>query len=496
MMRPLAPHPRAVPRPIRAAAIALLSLTLLACVPPPRTPLAHPRTRAPQLGPWRPTHETQGAALGPWPATHWWRAFHDRRLNHLIRMGLRANAGLKAARAHLRAAHAAYRLAQARTGLSISFAGRALRERASATGLVPPPFAGHTINYASLGLHARADLSVWDRQHAEVAAALGAARAARAQAALIRLVVSTEIADDDFALAALADRVQAAEAIVRVRRHIRGLLAARYHAGIASAISYNDNEAIVALARTERDEAQVALAKTRLALATLLGRGPRFAHTLTPPALGTLPSQGFPAHVGLDLIARRPDIQVRYWQVEEAVAGRRAARAGYYPNISLSAQAGFASIKLADLVDPANLVTLFGPALNLPIFTSGARRARLSVSRARFDSAVDDYNAAIIRAANHVAYALFVLRIARHRANVARAAARSAHRALVLVAARAQAGVADALTLRKARLTALLQAERAQVTRARVLMAQVAVIKSLGGGYRAPDARSLSAAPL
>jgi len=474
-----------------AVAIATLCATLIGgCVPAPRAPLSIARKSAPAFATVRKALRRAGLHAGAWPATRWWLAFHDPELTRLINLGLKANGDIKVALAHARAVRARYNLAASRTGLSINANGSVERERASATGLIPPPFAGSTFNYGNIGLDAHYDLAFWDHRHAALKAAIGASRASRAEAAEIRLIVSTEIAERYWDLALAASRVRTTQALIHVRAHMQSLVQARFRAGITSAIAYEDAQAQLAAARLKASAARIRLERARFALATLLGHGPRFASTIPLARAEALPSLSFPRHIRIDLIARRPDIQVRYWQVQAATAGREMARARYYPNISLDAAWGYQSITLASLINPANIATAVGPAINLPLFGSGARRANLSESRARFDAAVARYNATIVHAANHIAYALLMLASAQHQWQDAKTQSGAAQRAFFLTQARLKAGVVDALPTHRARLDVLASHIAQNEARIGVLKASVAVIKSLGGGYRAQTPNS------
>lgn len=477
----------------RVARNALILATVLctglltSCVPPPRVPLAAVRRAVPAFTTVRAALLHAGLHPGGWPATHWWRLFHNHELTQLVHQGLVASGHIKAALAHIRAARAASRLAVSANGLSIAGEGRVQRERASANGLVPPPFAGHVFNYGTLGLHAHYDLGFWDRQHAAVKAALGEVAAREAEAAEVRLIVSTEIAERYWNFALTASRVRTARALYRVRARITGLLRSRYQAGIASAIQVDNAEAALAAAGMRLHAAKTRLLGARFAIAALVGRGPQFAYRLSVPPRGRLPSLNFPRRLSIDLLARRPDIELRYWQVKVAAAGRAEARARYYPDVSLDGALAYQSVTLATLINPVNIAAAVGPAINLPLFGSGARRAGLSASRARFDSAVDRYNAAIINAVNRVAYALLALADARQEWHEAERRMRHAQRAFVLVKARNTAGIVGALSTRRARLSLLAARQAEQDGRIHVLEALVAVIKSLGGGYHASN---------
>ncbi|HUW98354.1 MAG TPA: efflux transporter outer membrane subunit [Acidiferrobacter sp.] len=470
----------------RLTIAALWAAFVSGCVPAPRTPLAIARHSAPPFATVRTALTKAGLHAGAWPATRWWLAFHDPELTQLITEGLRANGDIQVALAHARAARDRYRVAVGQTGLAVDATGDVERERASATGLIPPPFAGTTFNYANLGLDAHYDLAYWDRQHAALKAAIGERRASRAEAAEVRLIVSTAIAARYWDLASAASHAHATEARLQVGRRIESLVQARFKAGIANAIDYENAQARLAQARLSASAARIRLQQARFALAALLGRGPQFASTIALPRTEPLPALSFPHHIRLDLIARRPDIQARYWQVQASIAGRAAARARYYPDISLGAAWGFQSITLTSLIRPANIAAAIGPAINLPLFGSGERRANLSASRAGYDAAVARYNATIVHAANHVAYALEGLASARHQWRDAQIRSNAADHAFALIHARQAAGIVGALPVRLARLDVLAARDAQSETRIGVLKAWVAVIRNLGGGYHAP----------
>jgi len=444
------------------------------------------RLAAPRLGRERLALHKEGLASGTWPPTHWWRSFHDPVLRRLIRVGLQNNNSIQIAEFHVRAARASYRLAQSQTELSLDAQGRLARERASATGLVPPPFAGHTLSYGSAGLGAQYDLASWGRRHWAIQTAVGALRATFAQNAEIRLLVSTEIAERYWEMAAAACRLQQARAVLAVHKRLRALLGARMKAGIQGAIRYDQEAADTALARAAVQEARLDLRSTQLSLAALVGRGPRFGLRLTAPSVRHVPTPLFPDHIRLDLIARRPDIQVRYWQVREAYAGRMTARARYYPDISLDARLAYQSITPADLLDPANLAARFGPAIHLPLFDSGARHAQLKVSRSRFDIAVARYNEAIVNAAAQVAGALEAVATARQNFVQAQRARHLSEQAFMLTQARLKAGILGRVSARRAQIPVLVARYRQQRARIAIDEASIRVLKSLGGGYHAP----------
>ncbi len=484
-------EPDAPGRPARAGRIpatcklssrTALAITVMAvlggCVPAPRHALLVMRLRAPHVRAAR-AH----AVSASWPKTRWWRSFQDASLDRLIAMGLRASGTLKAALAHARAAQATIGEAGGALGPSLAADGTVDRQRASATGLIPPPFAGQTVDYGSLGIEGHYDVSWWDSRHAKLRAAIGRARAMWARSAETRLLVSTGIARTYFALGEAREELLLARDAARVRTRLAALTAARYRAGIVSAMRYEAAEEARATAWRQRAAARLAVTRLRLALAALVGRGPRYSTRLPVPRVVPVRRFTAPAHLPLELLARRPDLRARYWEVQAAAADIDVAQAGYYPNISLTGSLAFQSISLATLFDPANITADIGPAIHLPLFDAGARRAHLSAARARYDAAVARYNQTILDASAQVARALAAIRLAYHEEQFAQRACRHARLGYRLVMARFRAGVYGPLPAHASRL-GVLQAERdlAQA-RTRVLLADLALIQALGGGY-------------
>ncbi|MDA8390168.1 MAG: efflux transporter outer membrane subunit [Gammaproteobacteria bacterium] len=463
----------------RASLVLAVMIALAGCVPAPRHALLTPRRQAPHV-----RAADVRTAPAPWPKTRWWRAFHDPSLDRLITMGLRASGTLKAALARARVAQAAIGEAGGALGPALAADGTVDRQRASATGLIPPPFAGHTVDYGSAGISGRYDLSWWDSRHAQLRAAIGRARAAWAIDAETRLLVSTGIARTYFALGEASQDLRLARAGARVRTRLAALMAQRYRAGIVSALRYESAEDARATADRQRAAAELAVARLRLALAALVGRGPRYSPSLPIPRVLAVRGFAAPAQLPLELLARRPDLRARYWQVQAAAAGIDAAQAGYYPNISLTGSLAFQSISLTSLFDPANITADIGPAIHLPLFHAGARRAHLSAARARYDAAVALYNKAILDASAQVARALAGIRLAHRQEQFARRACRHARLGYRFVMARRRAGVDGPIPIRESRL-AVLGAERELATaRTRLLLADLALIQALGGGYR------------
>jgi multidrug efflux system outer membrane protein len=221
----------------------------------------------------------------------------------------------------------------------------------------------------------------------------------------------------------------------------------------------------------------------KVTLASLLGVAPANLPALEVHALPGV-GAGIPADAGLDLVVRRPDITASLWQVQAALRHIDVARAEFYPDVSINALAGVSSIDMGKLLTAGSRVFALTPALHLPIFNSGTLQANYALSKAQLAAAVAQYDGAVLTAAREVGTeALAAQQIAAQRHE--QQAEVNADAALVRSAqARASQGVRDAREQLAATAQWLLRSDEATQLHAQALSTDLALIKSLGGGYR------------
>ena len=116
-----------------------------------------------------------------------------------------------------------------------------------------------------------------------------------------------------------------------------------------------------------------------------------------PLALEALEEEAaLPAGLPSELLLNRPDIAAAERRLRAANANIGAARAAYFPSISLTGSAGYSSLEIEDLLESEGGYSWnFQPQINLPIFDGGARKGRLEAARARYDAAIAEYEQTI-----------------------------------------------------------------------------------------------------
>jgi NodT family efflux transporter outer membrane factor (OMF) lipoprotein len=374
----------------------LLGAALLAgCVTPPREN-PHPRKLV--------DHDVglSGAAVEP-VANSWWDSFQDPQLDRLIRQGFKDSPTLAQAQARVAAALAQEQSAQAALGPKANLDVSSLYQRAPQNYIIPPPLAGHTFWMSQAGGSLSWDLDFWGRQADAVHSARDLAQSARFDEDNARLMLAGAIAQAYIELYrenALADIAQRSQT---QRQNILDITRRRVTAGLDTQLEIREAEGQLPQARVAYEQARGAADLAVHELATLSGQGADAYSSIERPVLNVQAALPVPTELPINLLARRPDVLSARLSVEAADAQRLAAKAAFYPDISLHALAGIGAFGLNNLVQWNARGYGVGPFLSLPIFDGGRLRAEYRGSEALLDGAISGYNDTVLRAVQQTA---------------------------------------------------------------------------------------------
>jgi NodT family efflux transporter outer membrane factor (OMF) lipoprotein len=430
---------------------------------------------------------TFAGAQGQWPAEGWWHDFGDPGLDALIDEGLKGSPDVAIAAARVRAADALAQQAGAALGPRVGAEAGAGGVQQSKTMGIPPQFVPEGIQDTG---HVAAtfafDLDLWGRNRAALAAATSEAEAARVDEAQARLMLTTGIASAYADLAGYYDALDVAQEALRIRGASAQLSTDRTRAGLDNMASQRQAESRTASARGDIVALEEAIVQTRNRLAALVGAGPDRGQAIARPHL-TISGVGLPPAAGIDLIGRRPDIVAARLRAEASAKRIDVARADFYPDISLSALVGFQSLGLSNLFDAGSKYGNGGAAISLPIFDSGRLQGRYRGARADYDVAVATYDQILITALRDVAD-IVASRAATTRQLVdRREALRAASEAANLAGLRYRAGLSNQLVQLTAEDSMVALSRSVADLEARKLTLDIALIRALGGGYRAAN---------
>ncbi len=411
---------------------------------------------------------------------NWWQGLQEPALNKLLEQALAAHPRLTLASAREAGARARQAIAASAHGPFVSANASWNRQRYSSDALVPPPIAGSWQNLSELGLSLDYRFDVWGRVRERVTAAAGAQAAAHLQQDSARLWLQSEVVSQFVQWRAAQQELALAQEALRLSESLARQDKTLKRAGLVSLDALSERDAMLAARRSDVSAAQSRLLGARAALGAL---------TLSDAAsLDALPAAALPlwpietAGLTLNQIAPRAELRAARFQMEGAAAQVRAARADFYPDISLSALIGLSTLSSATLFDARSRGLALTPAISLPLFQAGALQGALDLQQAAYAEAIASYNQTLLDIARESATALASQQGALHAESDARLGERAAQALAASAQLRQRAGLAPAseplqagLTLVDARL-GLVQAHRAR------LMAQTALVRAMGSG--------------
>lgn len=447
---------------------------------PPPTPLDASTLATASLAATSPSAEAASA----FPAEDWWTSLGDPQLTVLINEGLSNSPTVDLAAARLASAEAQAMQAVGATGpgmvLDASAGGQSMSlNQGFPPGLIPGNLRSTGRIAGTIGW----DPDLWGRNRSALAAARGEAEAARVDAAQAQLALSTGIAATYVRFGGQMALVDAAQQALDAAQATARLTEGRVNAGL-------DNRGASAMAEARVAEAEAALHGARQderllrhALAALIGAGPDRGLAIVPPRFTAGAASGLPASLPLNLLGRRPDIVSARLRAESAAARIGVARADFYPSINLSAVVGLQSIGLADLFSGNSLFSTLGPALRLPLFAQAGTEGRYRAARAGYDQAVAHYDQTLLDALRDVADSLAAKRAASDQLIAARNGFSAASEARRVAELRYREGLTSQLPLLVADQQLIAARRTVALVEAQSLAADIALIRSLGGGF-------------
>lgn len=419
----------------------------------------------------------------------WREFFTDPALQQLIDTALENNRDLRIAALNVEAFRAQYRIQRSALFPSIDASGGANRQRIP-SNMNPNGESSINSQYsAALGTTAW-EVDLFGRLNSlrQQALANYFATEQAQRSTQLSLIASVAIAW----LSLQADQeslILVQETLATYEESLR-LVQRSYDAGVASSLELQQartavNAARVSLAQYERQSVQ-----SRNALTLLLGAQSTVDLTV-PVALSNFSFAELPVGLPADLLQRRPDILQAEFDLKAANANIGAARAAFFPSISLTATAGSLSSDLSGLFDAGSGSWLFQPSINLPIFNAGRLRANLDYSTIQKDINVARYEKTIQTAFQEVADGLIERTTYKQQLEAHDALVASGEEYLSLADRRYREGIDNQLTLLDAQ-RLLFDAQQQRIsTQFAKLASEINLYKALGGGYSESSTETL-----
>ncbi|WP_057092065.1 efflux transporter outer membrane subunit [Comamonas thiooxydans] len=459
---------------MRTATLTLIAAMLAGCSFAP----TYERPAAPIPGNWSAASSASAASM---QSLHWKDFVIDERLRSRIETALANNRDLRQTLLNVQTARAAYRVQRADQlpGLEAQASGNRQRLPADLSGTGA---ARVQSNYqAGAGLMAF-ELDLFGRVSSLSEAALMEYLATEEAARSVQISLVAEVIQASLAQDSARQRQALALCTLQAREKELQLMSERRKTGMASRLDEQEAQGQLEQARAEVERFERELRQAGNALDWLVGDGrvqPAADLSATPLVQEIGPG------LSSDLLVLRPDIRSAEYQLRARNASIGAARAAFFPRISLTGSYGSASSELSDLFAGGQRSWSFMPQLSLPIFDGGRNRANLEIAQLRKDMAVASYERSIQTAFREVSDALASVETLRREELARQRLVQTSANTLKLAELRYRAGVDSHLRYLDAQRTDYAQQMALIEVSAQRQMALATLFKALGGGWQA-----------
>ena len=439
-----------------------------------------------EAGNWQPARPADDIPRGAW-----WKIFNNPELNDLEDQVTSANQNLKAALANYEQARDVAQQARADYFPLITADTGASRNQASFNT------ADHGTKRRYNDYLVESDLSyeldVWGKVRNNVKANEALADASKADLETISLSLHAELASDYFALRGDDAAQQVLDETVKDFTRALKLTQNQHAGGIVPGADVDTAQAQLESAKTQAEDMRLARAQLEHAIAVLVGKAPADFSLAAAPLQAPKPINlpGVPS----TLLQQRPDIAAAERRVAASNAEIGVARTAYFPDFSLGGGIGLEAANLSHIAEAPSLFWLLGPSAALTIFDGGYRDAVLAQAHAANDEAAANYRQTVLTAMQQVEDNLAAQRQLAKEVATAKAAADASQRALNHANDRYTEGLItylDVVVIQDQALNAKLSLTNVATTQA---IAQVALIKALGGGWQQAPAETQPANP-
>lgn len=425
------------------------------------------------------------STAAPLASLAWRQVFLDPRLQQVIALALDNNRDLRVAVLNIEKARAEYRIQRADLLPSVNAsAGRTAQRSSAVSGSSGTSQISRSVS-VEVGFSSW-ELDLFGRIQSLKDQALETWLATAETQRSTRMSLVAEVAGDWLTVAAYQQQLALAQQTLESQRKTLELTERKHALGVASGVDLASVQGSVESARADVASYGSALAQARNALELVVGVS--LSDDLLPDpdsntdAVALAP---LPANLSSEVLLQRPDVLYAEHTLKAANANIGAARAAFFPTISLTASAGRASDALSSLFGAGTRTWSFSPGISVPIFQAGALQASLDSARITTDVAVAQYEKAIQSAFGEVADALAVRARMEEQIDAQRAYVDATQRGHTLAEARYRSGVASYLEALDAQ-RSLYDAQQNLITlRLQEATNRVTIYKVLGGGAQA-----------
>jgi NodT family efflux transporter outer membrane factor (OMF) lipoprotein len=438
-----------------------------------------------EAGDWKPSEPNDALSRGPW-----WQIFHDDVLDGLEAQIDISNQNVKAAAAAFEQARAL--VSQARAGFWPTIAADLGAQRGgpgvpvtttnTTTGLTTTTLSRSKTTF-SAGVSGSWDIDIWGRIRRNTESNVASAQASSAALAAARLSAQGALATDYFELRAQDQLEKLLDDTVQAETQSLHITESRYKFGVAARADVVTAQTQLLGSQAQQVNAKIQRAILEHAVAVLIGKQPA-EFSLDASAMRTdVPT--VPAGVPSALLERRPDVAEAERRMAAANAQIGVAKAGYFPDLTLTGQDQYSSSTFSRLIQNSNRIWAVGPQLAQTLFDGGLVRAQVRGARAAYEGTIDTYRQTVLTSFQQVEDEIVTLRVLEQEGLIEDETVKAAREAEALTLNQYKAGTVPYSSVITAQTTRLSAEETALQVLSSRLQASVALVEALGGGWNA-----------
>ncbi|RSL18411.1 multidrug efflux system outer membrane protein [Edaphobacter aggregans] len=413
----------------------------------------------------------------------WWKVFNDRRLNDLEAQADAANRDIKIAVAHLDQAAAVTKATRSQLFPTVGAGLFASRTREAQNRPNNGNTAGHaaTYNDIQLPLFASYEIDAWGRVRRSIESSRATQEATEADLRFVTLSVEANVAVTYYQMRETDQELAILDSTIDTLKQSVTLTTNLFQHGLGSELEVKQAQTLLDQTISQEQALEIQRAQLEHGLAVLLGRTvegfsvPRSPNDAVPPQIPI----GLPG----DLLERRPDIVEADRNVAAATAQIGVAKAAYFPQLSLSALAGYESTNATSLVNWQNTIASLGASAAAPIFTGGRLKAGVEQAQATYRQSLAQYEKAVLVSYQETEDQLSALHFLEEQSQSQGRAVVEAKAAEDIALSRYKGGLVSYLDVVFAEQTVLANERTAAQIAGERMVASVVLIKTLGGGW-------------
>jgi len=422
------------------------------------------------------------------PQLDWWRGFRSPELTALIEEAQRANFDIAAAIARIEQADAQSKIAGVPLLPAVNLNATVTHSRSSQAGgssVVSGGGGGSERTTYQTALNASYQFDFWGKNRANSRAAEENAIAFRFSHDVVALSTVASVATDYFLVLSSQDRLRTARENLAAATRVLDLIQQRFNAGTASQLDVAQQESLVATQRAAIPPLDQAVRQSIAALAALVGRAPAnlkvrggSLYRLAIPRV----TPGLPSEV----LIQRPDIRAAEASLASADASVEAARAAFFPTISLTGQYGIVSTSLKTLFTPQAIFYSIAAGLAQPVFDGFLLEGQFEQAKGRQIELLQAYRKTVVQAFSDVEIALIAIADQTERERLQRDVVMASRRAFEIAETRLREGTVDLVTVLQTQQTLFQAEDTLAVVRLARMLAVLSLFQALGGGWMPP----------